>query len=127
MVSEAVGVPKPAAQALVLVPLGAWVVRFWPDIARTRYPVLLASLGANGLSVVVDTLVNPGMGDGAVLYEDGPKFLGVLAWATYFVLTTCDIARSAMAERAARDLAISGSDEPPMSWITSSHGNRQPL
>ena len=102
------GVPKPIAEAMFLLPLVAWLLRFWNDIARTRYPILLAALGANGVSVVVDLLVHPGNADRAVLYEDGPKFLGILAWATYFVLTTRDIARSAMAKRPGPLLPIDG-------------------
>jgi hypothetical protein len=94
-----IGIPKVLAQALVLLPLAVWTVRFWPDIVRTRYPVLLAAFAANGVSVMVDSLVHPGSADLALLFEDGPKFLGILAWATYFVLTTRDIARSAMATR----------------------------
>ena len=93
------GIPKIVGELMVLTPLGAWLVRFWPDISRTRYPVLLASLGANGISVIVDGLFHPSNADLGLVFEDGPKFLGILAWATYFVLTTYDIARSAMASR----------------------------
>ncbi len=94
-------IPKFVAEAIVLTPLALWLLRYWSDIQRTRYPVLLASLGASGLSVLIDAVLHPGNADTAVLYEDGPKFLGILAWATYFVLTTYDIARSAMAQKLA--------------------------
>ena len=93
------GIPKSVGELVVLTPLGIWLLRFWPDISRTRYPVLLASLVANGASVIVDGLVHPSNGDLGLVFEDGPKFLGILAWATYFVLTTRDIARSAMGSR----------------------------
>ncbi len=144
------GVPKIVGELMVLAPLGAWLLRFWPDIARTRYPILLAALGANAASVVVDGLFHPANADIGLLFEDGPKFLGILAWATYFVLTTCDIARSAMSSRSnettdrtvpdrrvdprTRELVAAGrtewhplwvneSNELRPSWITSNDGN----
>lgn len=89
-------IPKVGMELVVLAPLAWWLVRYRRDILRTRYQLLAASLLANGTSFVVDALLHPGMADIGVLFEDGPKFLGTLAWATYFVMTARDIARSAV-------------------------------
>ena len=134
------GIPKFVGELMVLAPLAAWFFRFWPDIARTRYPILLAAFGANGISIVIDTLLHPANADVGLFFEDGPKFLGILAWATYFVLTTYDIARSVMLARSfesressgsvieveSRDwhpLWVNESNELQPSWLTSNHGN----
>jgi hypothetical protein len=89
-----VGIPKMIAVLMIVSPAGLWVLRFWGDILRTRYQVLVASVTANVISGVIDLAVGPGRYDFAVLFEDGAKFLGVLAWATYFGMTSRDIARS---------------------------------
>ena len=70
---------------------------FRSDIGRTRWQVLVAALGANAMSIAVDAFIHPNGFDRALLLEDGAKFLGILAWATYFVVTARDISRSAMA------------------------------
>ncbi len=81
--------------ALVVV---TWVWLHRSEIARTRYIVLLAAGGALGLSLTTDTLGLWSSPRVALLFEDGAKLLGVMAWATYFVLTTRDIATSLFAE-----------------------------
>jgi hypothetical protein len=90
------GVPKLIAMLIVVAPAGLWVLRFRRDIARTRYQVLVASVLANVVSGVIDQALRPGRYDFAVLFEDGAKFLGALAWATYFGMTSRDIARSVL-------------------------------
>ena len=45
------------------------------------------------VSVAADQVLHP-TGSSALLFEDGAKFLGVLGWSLYFVLTTHDIVRS---------------------------------
>lgn len=89
-----IGVPKPVAQLVIIMPAAFWVIRYRLQIQRTRYSVLVASVVANVMSLAVDRVMGPGRYDFTVLFEDGPKFLGVLAWATYFAMTTRDIARS---------------------------------
>ena len=91
-----IGIPKLIAQLVVVAPAIFWALRYRREILRTRYSVLIASIGANALSLAVDAIVKPGRFDFAVLFEDGPKFLGVLAWATYFAMTSRDIARSVL-------------------------------
>ena len=91
-----IGLPKVIGEAIVLTPLALWLIAHVRDIARTRAQLLAASLLANGFSFLVDLLVHPKPGDYTLLLEDGAKFLGILAWATYFVVTARDIARSAL-------------------------------
>ena len=87
---------KPFGLALVLSPVGAWLWVFRTDIRRTRWVLLVGAFAGNALSVVADTLGNGSVSNEAALFEDGPKFLGILAWATYFIASTYDIARSAL-------------------------------
>jgi hypothetical protein len=65
-----------------------WVALSLSEIARTRVHLLFAAAAALGASVVADQL---GL---ALWMEDGPKLLGILAWATYLVTTSWDITRS---------------------------------
>jgi hypothetical protein len=95
--------PKVGMEVVVLAPLAWWLVAYRRDILRTRYQLLAASLLANGTSFVVDAMLHPGVAGLGVLFEDGPKFLGTLAWATYFVMTARDIARSAVRSARSRD------------------------
>lgn len=90
------GLPKRASEAAVAAPVALWIVTFRRDLARTRWQVLACSLAGLAVSVLVDSVVHPGQVDVALLAEDGPKFLGALAWATYFVLTARDVAASAI-------------------------------
>jgi hypothetical protein len=87
---------KPFGLALVLAPVAAWFWVYRSDIRRTRWILLAGAFVANALSVVADTLGRGSVSDQAALLEDGPKFLGILAWATYFIASTYDIARSAL-------------------------------
>ena len=87
---------KPFGLAIVLSPVAAWFWVYRSDIRRTRWVLLVGAFVANALSVVADTLGRGSVSDQAALLEDGPKFLGILAWATYFIASTYDIARSAL-------------------------------
>ena len=84
---------KTLAQLIVVSPVMVWLGVFRRDILRTRSILLGAALGAMACSVAVDVLFDPG-GDTGLLLEDGLKFLGILAWAQYFALTSRDIAAS---------------------------------
>ncbi len=72
---------------------GAWVVREWREIGRTRWLVLLAAFGALGVSAGVDIVFDP-HGTAGLLLEDGMRLLGVLTFTHYLILTTIDITRS---------------------------------
>jgi hypothetical protein len=92
-----VGIPEPLGLASVVTPAILWLLACRSDIARTRWQVLASAVGGLVTSAVIDAVVDPRGSDVGLLAEDGPKFLGVLAWATYFVLTARDIAASAIA------------------------------
>ena len=87
---------KPFGLALVLSPVAAWFWVYRSDIRRTRWVVLVGAFVANALSIVADTLGHGSVSDLSAMLEDGPKFLGILAWAAYFIASTYDIARSAL-------------------------------
>jgi len=72
----------------------AWIASHRREILRTHVHLLGAALVGMGLSVAIDTVIGPVPGETGLLFEDGAKFLGALAWATYFVITTRDICRS---------------------------------
>jgi hypothetical protein len=96
---------KPFGLTLVLSPVAAWFWVYRSEIRRTRWVLLAGAFLANALSIVVDTLSHGSDTDLSAMLEDGPKFLGILAWATYFVASTYDIARSAL-RVATRDSAV---------------------
>ena len=96
--SGILSVPKPVLAVLITMPCGIWAVRHLDDIQRTRWPLLLASVACLALSMAVERATGNSLGPRATLAEDGPKFLGVLAWATYFALTSFDIARSVLTQ-----------------------------
>ncbi len=98
VVSTVLSLPKPLVQVVVVGPTGLWIVRHRADVLRTRWPLLLAAVAALSASIVVERLTGNSMGSRATLAEDGPKFLGILAWAAYFALTSLDIARSVLAQ-----------------------------
>lgn len=93
-----IGVPKPVLQLLVVAPAGLWMTRHSVDVLRTRWPLLFAAIAALASSIAVERLTGNSFGPRATLAEDGPKFLGILAWATYFSLTSLDIARSVLTQ-----------------------------
>jgi hypothetical protein len=97
LVKPLLGIPKVVVYACYLALAIWWVVGRWREVARTRVELLAAAGLALGLSVVADRVAAPLpflSADTALLIEDAAKFLGVLAWAQYFSLTTCDIVRS---------------------------------
>lgn len=73
--------------------LGAWwALSSTRELLRTRWPLLIAAVAALAGSVVVDVA---GSGtEVALVLEDSAKFLGILAWALYFSMTTRDIVGS---------------------------------
>jgi hypothetical protein len=91
-----IALAKVLGLVLTLGPVGRWATTYRSDIARTRWQVLVAAVLANGLSLFVDVAVAHNASQTRALFEDGAKFLGVLAWTTYIVTTTYDIARSAI-------------------------------
>ncbi len=96
--SNLLGVPKVVLAVLVVVPAALWAWRHLQDIARTRWPLLAVAVASLALSMIVERSTGNSFSARATLAEDSPKFLGVLAWATYFALTSVDIARSVLTQ-----------------------------
>lgn len=90
---KALGTSKTMAMLLVVMPAMVWLAVFLGEISRTRWAILVAAVASFGTSVAADQILHP-RGSSALMFEDGAKFLGVLAWSLYFVLTTRDIAKS---------------------------------
>ncbi len=90
------GPGKLVAEAVIVFPTAGWLIVHRRDIMRTRFQLLAAALLGLGGSVLVDGFFHPNSVEMSGLIEDGAKFLGILAWATYFVMTTKDIAASAI-------------------------------
>ena len=88
------GVDKIVPLFLIAAAGVAWVIVHRTEIMRTHMHLIGAAGVGMVLSVFIDTVVGPAPGDAGLIFEDGAKFLGALAWATYFVITTRDICRS---------------------------------
>lgn len=87
-----IGVNPTVAQFLIVAPAPLWIWLHRQEVVRSRWMLLAAAFAGFGASLVVD-FGAPGA-TSSILVEDGGKFLGVLAWAQYFVLTAGDIGRS---------------------------------
>lgn len=100
LASDVVGVSKPTVMVIYGGLSAWWVVANAGEILRTRVAVFSAALVALSLSVVVDRVgaIDGRLSEGASLVlEDGFKFLGIVAWAQYYLLTAADIVRSVVA------------------------------
>lgn len=87
-------IPKAVGLMMLGAPMVVWVSRHAREIRRTHMYLLVAAGLGLALSFVVDFNFAPLPGTGWNVIEDGAKFLGILAWSTYFVVTTRDISRS---------------------------------
>lgn len=96
------GAPKRTVELAYVGAIALWLLVSWHEVRRTRLVVLGAAVVAFAASLTVDLYV-PGSDAGRrVLFEDGAKFLGVWAWMLWLALTSADIARSVLADLAAR-------------------------
>lgn len=107
ILKPALGIPKLAVYVAYLAIAGWWVASQWRELRRTRSELLVAAGTAFAVSIGLDqvaTLV-PWLSAGQLLLvEDAAKFLGVLAWAQFFTLTSGSIVTSIVTElRAAAD------------------------
>lgn len=92
IVPRTIGAPKASFYLLYALLAGAWANGNRREFLRTRWHLLGAAVAALGASVLIDLFGNDRSTH--LLAEDSAKFLGILAWALYFVLSTSDIARS---------------------------------
>ena len=93
VIPQVTGAPELVAIGLVVAPAAVWVGHWRREVLRTRWLILAAALLGSTGSVLVDSLWSSTRAT-ALLAEDGAKFLGIVAWATYFVTTAADITRS---------------------------------
>ncbi len=107
------GISKPMVYAGYLLATGVWSVLQFQEIRRTRSELLLASGAAFAASVIVDQVgasLPLFSTQGALVLEDASKFLGVLAWAQYFSLTSADIVKSIVRRQTAETGSGTGRD-----------------
>ena len=94
LVPQLFGVPTLGVMLFYMILMVSWFVGHLREIRRTRNLLLYAAGVALVISGLCDGLALGGMN--ALVFEDAPKFLGALAWAAYFVLTSMDITRSVL-------------------------------
>lgn len=92
VIPQVSGMPKSFVLLVYLTAIGGWITSNIAEVRRTRWLLLAASSVAFFASIVVDQLL-PGH-VWSLLVEDSAKFLGIIAWATYFHLTSRDISHS---------------------------------
>ncbi len=92
------GLPKIAFLAAEAALAWLWLVPALPELRRTRWELLAAAAVGFAISLVVDFFFN-GRGDLWLLAEDGTKFLGVVALATWSSMTAADVMRSVVTQR----------------------------
>lgn len=124
ILKPAIGIPKMAVYVTYLVVALWWVVGQWRELRRTRSELLVAAGGAFAVSIGLDQVADllPWLSpDQILLLEDAAKFLGVLAWAQFFTLTSGAIVTSIVTElrqAAAHPLGPAPtrtrSDDPPL-------------
>jgi hypothetical protein len=116
LVEPLLGLPKVTAYALYLILAAHWVATQYAELRRTRYELLLAAGAAFAVSIGFDQVAPPIAWLGAeqrLLVEDAAKFLGVLAWAQYFVVTSGRIVTSIVEElRQAARRSVTAQDRP---------------
>jgi len=101
ILKPALGIPKPAVYVAYLGIAGWWVASQWRELRRTRAELLVAAGAAFALSIGLDQVAAlvPWLTDSQrLLGEDAAKFLGVLAWAQFFTLTSGSIVTSIVTE-----------------------------
>ena len=96
VIQELVPLSKHVVELLIAGSAAAWLWFNQREIRRTRSMVLGAALVALATSILVDATSPESW---SVVWEDGAKFLGILAWATYFVITAADVLRSIFEDR----------------------------
>jgi hypothetical protein len=101
ILKPAIGIPKMAVYVAYLIVALWWVVGQWWELRRTRSELLVAAGGAFAVSIGLDQVADllPWLSpDQILLLEDAAKFLGVLAWAQFFTLTSGAIVTSIVTE-----------------------------
>ncbi|MCH7789420.1 MAG: hypothetical protein IH940_08245 [Acidobacteria bacterium] len=107
-VATAVGIKKSVAVLGLACVCVLWAVSNHREILRTRKTVLGLSVVVIVISLALDRRAS--LDVDTVLLEEGFQLLGVIGWATYFVLTAGDVARSVIEPQSER-LDVSSSPD----------------
>jgi hypothetical protein len=103
------GLPKIGTYALYAVAFGAWLWFFRDFVRRTPWPLLGFAGLMLGTSVGLDRVFESHQRH---LFEDGAKFVGIVAWTAYFVRTSFASALEAVAARPVSDESKAALAEP---------------
>lgn len=77
-----------------------WLIPSWPEVQRTRWHMLVAAGLALGTSIAVDIFIETEeTGVAVLIMEDGSKFFGGAALATWATVTAADVIRSTVLNR----------------------------
>lgn len=121
------GISKPVVYLCYLLVGLWWLTTQHREIRRTRVELLVAAGAAFATSVLFDqagTSTGTFSAQSALVIEDAAKFLGVLAWALYFVLTSSDIVRSIVTELRGAGTRKTGTPMPGSVAALTSDGGR---
>lgn len=109
------GIPKVAVYLAYLLVAMHWMTSQWRELRRTRAELLIAAGAAFALSIGLDQIavLVPWLSrNQRLLGEDAAKFLGVLAWAQFFTITSGAIVTSIVAELRAAAIEPSAPSAP---------------
>jgi hypothetical protein len=87
------GIPKAGGYALYGLAVVGWLATFRSFVRRSDWPLLALAVALLGCSVVLDRAF---VEHQRHVFEDGAKFLGIVAWTLYFVRTTHARVRTAI-------------------------------
>ncbi len=118
VIPNRLGLPKASFYAMYLGLTWWWIVSERVELRRTNNKILIAAGAAFAASIGIDQF-GLGSRDVSLVLEDAAKFLGVLAWAMYFIITARDITRSIVTElrlQAARAESEAQALRNPADW-----------
>ena len=91
------GVPQPATYLGYGCAAATYLYLSWRYILALRPLLMALAMGLLGTSVAIDVLVHT-EGPVHVFFEDGAKFLGILAWTGFHVTAALDLAAAALSQ-----------------------------
>jgi hypothetical protein len=108
LLPRTLGISKFGVESLICVAAIVWITTNRSEIGRTRVALLVVAGATLVLKMGLDAHPLSSSVRLALLEEDGTKLLGVLSWATYFVVTARDIGRSVFDEARFGGLSMVG-------------------
>ena len=106
VIPSKLGIPKIGTYAVYAAVFGAWLWVFRDFVRRSDWPLLALSAVMLGTSVGFDRVFESNQQH---LFEDGAKFVGIVAWSAYFVRT----AFAAALDAVAREVEAGPAAPPP--------------